>query len=380
MGQLANTVTAIRDLCADPDAVIITLDMDDALIGTEVLKELASEYGAGADLTVGSMVRTDKPADYPANFADLVSSRGGNVWQHLRSFRKRLFDGIPDWRLRLDGKYVEICVDWAFMVPMVERALAPRHLSSKHYYYESSGLGKNDQRRERELAIGRIMKRYVPGGHCARSSELITKEEIMAGGWSGRDGLLILRHADRPSLEGLGKGADQVSITEKGRAESHALGLALGHATQVVASGVLRARQTAQEIMRALGHDASDVRSFRSLCRLSANHTDRDAYDAHKARLGWHSLVDAWIDGALEDPNAILPSHMSAMGAIRELMADDGLKQQGLNIVITHDFYVFALLEAMHGKRQWRRKGIPTLAGVFLDYEDARLLIEAYGA
>jgi len=380
MGQLANTVTAIRDLCADPDAVIITLDMDDALIGTEVLKELARAYGDGTDLTVGSMVRTDKPADYPANFANLVSSRGGNVWQHLRSFRKRLFDGIPDWRLRLDGKYVEICVDWAFMVPMVERALAPRHLSSKHYYYESSGLGKNDQRRERELAIGRIMKRYVPGGHCARSSELITKEEIIAGGWSGRDGLLILRHADRPSLEGLGKGADQVSITEKGRAESHALGLALGHATQVVASGVLRARQTAQEIMRALGQDASDVRSFRSLCRLSANHTDRDAYDAHKARLGWHSLVDAWIDGALEDPNAILPSHMSAMGAIRELMADDGLKQQGLNIVITHDFYVFALLEAMHGKRQWRRKGIPTLAGVFLDYEDARLLIEAYGA
>ncbi len=379
-GQLANTITAIRDLCSDPEAVIITLDMDDALIGTEVLKELANAHGSGADLTVGSMVRTDKPADYPANFTDLVSSRGGNVWQHLRSFRKRLFDGIPDWRLRLDGKYVEVCVDWAFMVPIVERALAPRHLSSKLYYYESSGLGKNGQRAEREAAIARIMKRYMPGGHCGRSSGLITKEEIMAGGWSGRDGLLILRHADRPSLKGLGKGADEVSITEKGRADSRALGLALGRATQVVSSGVLRARQTAQEIMLALGHDASDVRSFRSLCRLSADHADRTAYDAHKARLGWHSLVDAWIDGALDDPGAILPSHVSAMGAIRELMASDGLKQQGLNIVVTHDFYVFALLEAMHGKRQWRGKGIPTLAGVFLDYEDARLLIEAYGA
>jgi hypothetical protein len=37
-------------------------------------------------------------------------------------------------------------------------------------------------------------------------------------------------------------------------------------------------------------------------------------------------------------------------------------------------------LEVMHGKRQWRGGGIPTLAGVYLDYEDARLLIEAHGA
>jgi broad specificity phosphatase PhoE len=202
----------------------------------------------------------------------------------------------------------------------------------------------------------------------------------MARDWKGANGLLILRHADRPSLKGLGKGADEVSITEKGRADSYALGLALGQATQVVASGVLRARQTAEEIMRAIGHESSSVQTFRSLCRLSANHADRAAYDAHKQRLGWHALVDAWIDGALDDPGAVLPSHESAMGALRELMAADGLTQQGLNIAITHDFYVHALLEVMHGQRQWRGRGIPTLAGVYLDYEDARTLIAAHGA
>lgn len=68
------------------------------------------------------------------------------------------------------------------------------------------------------------------------------------------------------------------------------------------------------------------------------------------------------------------------MGAIRELMAADGLRREGLNIVITHDFYVHALLEVMYGQRQWRGRGIPTLAGVYLDYEDARTLIAAYGA
>jgi broad specificity phosphatase PhoE len=379
-GQLANTITAIRDLCSDPEAVIVTLDMDDSLIGPDVLLELAKHYDHGADLTVGSMVRTDKPADYPARFGDLGAARGGNVWQHLRSFRKRLFDGIPDWRMRLDGQYVEICVDWAFMVPMVERATAPRHLQSKLYYYESSGLGKATQLAAREAAIARIMKRHAPGGHCRRSSGLITKEDIMARDWKGLNGLLILRHADRPSLKGLGKGADEVSITELGREESCALGAALGQATEIVASGVLRARQTAEEMRRAMGYDSSTIRTFRSLCRLSANHADRVAYDAHKDRLGWHALVDAWVDGALDDPGAVLPSHESAMGAIRDLMAADGLRQQGLNIVITHDFYVQALLEVMHGQRQWRGRGIPTLAGVYLDYEDARTLIAAHGA
>ncbi len=379
-GQLANTITAIRDLCSDPEAIIVTLDMDDCLVGSDVLQALAKEYDDGADLTVGSMVRTDKPADYPARFGDLEAARGGNVWQHLRSFRKRLFDGIPDWRMRLDGKYVEICVDWAFMIPMVERATAPRHLSRKLYYYESSGLGKGGQRAAREAAIRRIMMRHVPGGHCRRSSGLITKEDIMARDWKGANGLLILRHADRPSLKGLGKGADEVSITEKGRADSYALGLALGQATQVVASGVLRARQTAEEIMRAVGHYNSSIRTFQSLCRLSANHADRTEFDAHKQRSGWHQLVDAWIDGTLDDPGAVLPSHESAMGAIRELMAADGLRHAGMNIVITHDFYVHALLEVMHGQRHWRGRGIPTLGGVYLDYEDARTLIAAYGA
>ncbi|NBY42078.1 MAG: glycosyltransferase [Verrucomicrobia bacterium] len=139
-GQLANTVLAIRRLCKNPNTVIITLDMDDALIGNDVLLTLKREYETGADLTVGSMVRTDKDAKYPATFSDLHTSRGGSVWQHLRSFHKKLFDGIPDWRLRIDGSYVTICVDWAFMIPIAEQSKSPRYITDKLYYYETSGL------------------------------------------------------------------------------------------------------------------------------------------------------------------------------------------------------------------------------------------------
>jgi len=119
---MANTAHAIRHLCTSPDQVIVTLDADDSLIGCRVLDRLAEEYDRGADLTVGSMLRTDKRADYPVCLKAPRRNRGGNVWQHLRSFRKGLFDGLPDAVLRLDGTYVDLATDWAFMLPMVEAA------------------------------------------------------------------------------------------------------------------------------------------------------------------------------------------------------------------------------------------------------------------
>ena len=57
-------------ICTDPESVIVTLEADDALIGDRVLERLAVEYERGADVTVGSMLRTDKAADYPVVSTD----------------------------------------------------------------------------------------------------------------------------------------------------------------------------------------------------------------------------------------------------------------------------------------------------------------------
>ena len=156
-GLLANMVTAVRMICANPETIIVTLDADDALIGDQVLERLAAEYDRGADVTVGSMLRTDKPADYPVCFDRPRERRGGNVWQHLRSFRKRLFDAVPDEALRLEGEYVDIANDWAFMLPIVEMAAHPVHITEPLYLYEPSGLGKGAERAEREATIARIV-------------------------------------------------------------------------------------------------------------------------------------------------------------------------------------------------------------------------------
>ena len=157
-GLLANMVTAIRSVCVDPETVIVTLDADDALIGDDVLLRLAAAYRGGADATVGSMLRTDKRVDYPVCFERPREHRGGNVWQHLRSFKKRLFDAIPDDALRLDGEYVDLANDWAYMLPIAELAEQPTHIETPLYLYEpANGAASKATRIERDAIIARIV-------------------------------------------------------------------------------------------------------------------------------------------------------------------------------------------------------------------------------
>jgi glycosyltransferase involved in cell wall biosynthesis/SAM-dependent methyltransferase len=164
-GTIANTALAIRQLCGNSDSVILTLDADDALLGYDVLDRVAEEYAKGADVTVGSMLRTDKHRAYPVDFVSPRSSRGGNVWQHLRTFKKYLFDRIGDAHLRLDGEYVDLASDWAFMIPIVEMAIRPVHIRMPLYLYEPFGVGKGQRQPIREVTISRLLAKPTCKGH-----------------------------------------------------------------------------------------------------------------------------------------------------------------------------------------------------------------------
>ena len=138
-GQLANTYKSIKNYVANPQTVILTLDSDDALLGENALARVAAEYQKGADLTVGSMLRTDKPHKmYPVSFDNPRKNRGGNVWLHLRTFKKYLFDAIQEEDLKLNGEWVEVANDWAFMLPLVEMAKQPVFIPDLLYLYEPS--------------------------------------------------------------------------------------------------------------------------------------------------------------------------------------------------------------------------------------------------
>ena len=115
-------------------------------------------------MTVGTMLRTDKAADYPVQFERPREHRGGNVWQHLRTFRKALFDWIPDEYLKVDGNWVPFAEDWAFMLPIVEAARRPTRIMQRVYFYEPSPDKFAHPREEREALIAAIVgKPLLPG-------------------------------------------------------------------------------------------------------------------------------------------------------------------------------------------------------------------------
>jgi len=151
MGLLANTFLAVRDLVSCPDAVIVLLDLDDALTDRDALSKVAEHHRAGADLTVGSMVRTDKKIRYPVNFSDPRANRGGNVWQHLRTFRKSLFDRIEPRDLKIDNEWVDLANDWAYMLPMVEMAKNPVWIRDALYLHEPSTCRPPEEKLARYL-------------------------------------------------------------------------------------------------------------------------------------------------------------------------------------------------------------------------------------
>ena len=155
-GSLYNQWSAVIRYCTDPETVIVTLDADDALAGRHVLNRVRAEYDDGADLTVGSMLRLDKEVDYAVEF-DKPRSWDSNVWQHLRTFKKYLFDAIDVEDLKLDGEWIDLANDWAFMVPMVEMANSPRQLPEPLYIYEPAEAKQKEDRLQRDAVIARIL-------------------------------------------------------------------------------------------------------------------------------------------------------------------------------------------------------------------------------
>ena len=154
---MENMWTAVRRLCSNPNSIIVTVDADDALIGDDVVGFVKHVYAEGADVTVGTMLRTDKIADYPVHLEKPREHRGGNVWQHLRTFRKELFDGIPEDYLKVEGQWVPFAEDWAFMLPIVEAARKPTRIARPVYFYEPSVEKLARSHEEREALIARIV-------------------------------------------------------------------------------------------------------------------------------------------------------------------------------------------------------------------------------
>ena len=164
LGSLQATNHVIKRVCCNEESIIVTLDLDDCLLRqreaepsvVERIREcfFQSDWSGETKYLValGGMVRTETFKNYPLCLDGNIrfTPAVGNVWKHVRCFKKRLFDAIPCAHFRVNGEWISHHgSDWAFMVPIVEQAGQdrvfefPSHLSL--YFYEQSNKCEDKQ-------------------------------------------------------------------------------------------------------------------------------------------------------------------------------------------------------------------------------------------
>ena len=161
-GRIPNFRLASRSICRNPDSLLCVLDLDDALFSPAVVKLLKEKYAEGADFCWGMMFRPDKPLKlYQPCSRDVHRPCAGDVWVHLRAFRKRLFDMVPDDALKFDGQWISECTDYATMVPMAGMCRQPSVIDEYLYYHERSTPSNECDRQRKDAVIRRIVSQAL---------------------------------------------------------------------------------------------------------------------------------------------------------------------------------------------------------------------------
>jgi len=153
-GLMANIYKVIHYFVNNPESVIITIDGDDAIIGNEIFRKIMWHYDfSDVDVVIGKTYQTFRLQAhyrYPVNFLYPRENNGGNVWQHIRTFKKYLFDSLEISDLKITNQnqniikkvlldqWIPICTDYAMMVPIIEMSKKPLQMGYFTYYYEGS--------------------------------------------------------------------------------------------------------------------------------------------------------------------------------------------------------------------------------------------------
>lgn len=130
VGALENIVFGIKEICNDPEDIIVLLDFDDWLADEGVLKHLTRVdiYGdPNIWLTHGQYKRaSDGQVGLNAVVEDTQNYRKSEKWwrtSHLRTFKFKLWQHVKDRDLRDEkGNYYSMGWDLCMLYPMIEMA------------------------------------------------------------------------------------------------------------------------------------------------------------------------------------------------------------------------------------------------------------------
>ena len=106
---------------ADPDDILVWLDGDDWLLTRSALSIVLEAYeDPNCWMTYGSFKYADGRPGFASAYTD--DNFRGSLWRatHLKTFRAKLFHRLTPEDLKRDGKFRDVCIDMAVMVPLLE--------------------------------------------------------------------------------------------------------------------------------------------------------------------------------------------------------------------------------------------------------------------
>jgi hypothetical protein len=157
-GRVANYLLAVSEICNRPDTMILVVDLDDSLAHSEAVEDVVRLSEAGSDVVWAAPYRPDVPTRMYKPAPDRIrESYGGDVWIHLRAFRKTLFDQLVPDHFELDGEPLRDLVDYAMMIPMVKSSRSAVYLPRIRYWHERTTVLDSNGQRLRDRNIMQIL-------------------------------------------------------------------------------------------------------------------------------------------------------------------------------------------------------------------------------
>jgi glycosyltransferase involved in cell wall biosynthesis len=165
--EVANVLFGIQ-MCCEDDDIVCRIDADDWLTEVDGLKILNAMYnatGAEALWTAHRWGYSDRNISGPLP-PDADPYKHPWVSSHLKTFRKRLINGVPDINFRgEDGEYIKRAGDQAVYLPVLhntkKRAFVPRVM----YHYTINDVPETyqtpDARFQRDEAVFLRDRGYV---------------------------------------------------------------------------------------------------------------------------------------------------------------------------------------------------------------------------
>jgi len=169
VGALENIVSGIKTICKDDDDIIITVDGDDWLKGTDVLTYLNEVYNKDKVwMTYGSF---ESESGLHNNFCKQIKSVDtyrNQSWctSHLRTFKYWLWKKVREDDLKNKvGQYYSMAWDMAIMYPLIEMSgLEKIKYIEKILYIYNDSHPMNDFRKNpmAQLAMATEIKNKHP--------------------------------------------------------------------------------------------------------------------------------------------------------------------------------------------------------------------------